>query len=169
MKKSTAVLAWVAIAAGLAATPAAADGLDCGSPLSPDPKADAALSKAIGSSKLDAGAHASLAVAVRRLKSEGLSRPLIIDHAVAAYCPLVAKDGGLSLDRKREAVRRFAADVTSIVYDPLDPAGEAATAIILSLPVKPALMEQIDVAAARAGQTRDAWMLQAIQSKLTGG
>ncbi|MBB5765068.1 hypothetical protein ABEV34_14955 [Methylorubrum rhodesianum] len=86
---------------------------------------------------------------------------------MAAYCPLVARDGSLTLDRQREAVRRFASTLTSLVYDPPDPT-QGETAFILSLPVKPALSLQIDAAAAKAGKTRDAWILEAIQARLAG-
>jgi len=166
VKTSAITLASIAVAAALVTMPAAAANLDCGPLPAANAKADAELSQAIRSSKLDDTTRGALTAVVRRLSGEGVSRALIVDHAVAAYCPLVAKDDSLSFDRKREAVRRFAAELTGIVYDP---AVQTDTAIILSLPVKPDLSEKIDLAATKAGQSRDAWVLQAIQAKLAGG
>ena len=83
-----------------------------------------------------------------------MPRAVIIDRAVAMCCPLVDRDEGLTLDRQREAVRRFASALTSLVYDPPGP-NEGKSAFILSLPVKPALSLQIDAAAAKTGKTRE--------------
>jgi len=93
-------------------------------------------------------------------------RAVIIDRAVAMCCPLVDRDESLTLDRQREAVRRFASALTSLVYDPPGP-NEGKSAFILSLPVKPALSLQID-AAAKAVKTRETWILEAIQARLAG-
>lgn len=156
-----------ALAGALSGTPASSAGLDCGTPSAPHPQADAVLTRAITSPQLDGTAGTALASAIRRLASEGVPRAIIVDRAVAAYCPLVAPDGSLTLDRQREAVRRFASTLTSLVYDPAEP-GQGETAFILSLPVEPALSLQIDAAAAKAGKTRDAWILDAIQARLAG-
>ncbi|AWI90149.1 hypothetical protein C0214_18930 [Methylobacterium sp. DM1] len=155
------------LAVALAAAPARSVGLDCGPPSAPQPEADAVLTQAILSPRLDEKASTALASAVRRLTSAGVPRAVIVDRAVAAYCPLVARDGSLTLDRQREAVRRFASTLTSLVYDPPEP-NQGETAFILSLPVRPALSLQIDAAAAKAGKTRDAWILEAIQARLAG-
>ncbi|MEE7459429.1 hypothetical protein MPAR168_06265 [Methylorubrum populi] len=165
MRRRTTALVARIIAVGLTGTAASAAGLDCGPPPPPHPDADAALTQAILSPQLDANASTALASVVQRLRSQGVSRAVIVDRAVAIYCPLVAKDESLTLDRQREAVRRFASVLTSLVYDPTDPT-QGETAFILSLPVKPALSLQIDAAAAQAGLTRDAWILQAIQARL---
>lgn len=166
-----AALTGLGIATGMAVVltgaPASSAGLDCGATSAPHPQADAVLTQAIVSPQLDTNAGTALASAVRRLRSEGVPRATIVDRAVAAYCPLVARDGSLTLDRQREAVRRFASTLTSLVYDPPEP-GQGETAFILSLPVKPALSLQIEAAAAKAGKTRDAWILEAIQARLAG-
>ena len=95
-----------------------------------------------------------------------MPRAVIIDRAVAMCCPLVDRDESLTLDRQREAVRRFASALTSLVYDPPGP-NEGKSAFILSLPVKPALSLQID-AAAKAVKTRETWILEAIQARSAG-
>ncbi|MCP1549309.1 MULTISPECIES: hypothetical protein [Methylorubrum] len=95
-----------------------------------------------------------------------MPRAVIIDRAVAMCCPLADRDESLTLDRQREAVRRFASALTNLVYDPPGP-NEGKSAFIMSLPVKPALSPQID-AAAKAGKTRETWILEAIQARLAG-
>ena len=95
-----------------------------------------------------------------------MPRAVIVDRAVAMCCPLVDRDESLTLDRQREAVRRFASALTSLVYDPPGP-NEGKSAFILSLPAKPALSLQID-AAAKAGKTRETWILEAIQARSAG-
>ncbi|MCG5247035.1 hypothetical protein [Methylorubrum extorquens] len=162
-----AVLVSLAVAASLAGTAASAAGLDCGPPSAPHPEADAVLTQAIVSPQPETKAGTALASAIQRLRAQGVPRTVIVDRAVAAYCPLVARDESLTLDRQREAVRRFASALTSLVYDPPGP-NEGETAFILSLPVKPALSLQIDAAAAKAGKTREAWILEAIQARLAG-
>jgi hypothetical protein len=148
------------VLAVLLATSASAAGLECGAPPAGHPAADAALTGAITSAHPDPGA---LRAAFARLRRDGVSNGTIVDHAVAAYCPLVAADGSLPLDRKREAVRRFAAEVTASLYDP----GQD-SAVILSLPLAPSLVERVDAAAARAKTTRDGWILGAIEAGLAG-
>ncbi|WP_174804698.1 hypothetical protein [Methylobacterium haplocladii] len=155
------------MAAAIVGPPASAAGLDCGPPPAAQAEADAALGKAITAPARDAASDKTLAEAIGRLQAAGLRKALIVDHAVAAYCPLVAREDGISLDRKQEDVRRFASDVTSMLYGSLDPS-QAETAIILSLPVKPALSDRIAAAAAKAGQSRDAWIRGAIEAKLAG-
>ena len=158
------MLLLAAIAAVLTIGPASADGLDCGKPSEAHPAADRALAQAITSPNRDTGAATALRNAVKRLKADGVTDAMIVDHAVAAYCPLVAKDESLSLTAKRENVRRFASELTSYVYDP----AQGEDALILSLPVPPSLSAQIDAAAAKAGQTRDAWLTTAIRKALVG-
>ena len=166
MGRRAAVL-FLVLAAGSVGPSASAAGIDCGKPPPPHPEADAMLTQAILTPQFDTNASTALAAAVRRLRSQGAPRAEIVDRAVATYCPLVARDGSLTPDRQREAVRRFASILTSLVYDPVEP-GQGETAFILSLPVEPALSLQIDAAAAKAGKTREAWILDAIQARLAG-
>ncbi|MCE4224951.1 hypothetical protein HCU64_14405 [Methylobacterium sp. C25] len=142
--------------------PAAADGLDCGKPPSEHNAGNDALAKAVTAPRSQVGANGGLREAVKRLKADGVSAGMIVDNAVAAYCPLVDGDDSLSLDRKREAVRRFASEITGYVYDP----GQTSDAIIVSLPLQTALSAQVDAAAAKAGQTRDEWLLDAVKKAI---
>ena len=96
-----------------------------------------------------------------------MPRAVIVARVVAVYCPLVDRDESLTLDRQREAVRRFAYAQTSLAYDPPGP-NEGKSAFILNLPVEPALSLQIDAAAAKTGKTRETWILEAIQVGLAG-
>lgn len=157
--------AW--LAAGLAAclaplpTGASAQGFTCGPPPTALDAADRALAQAVRSPQLDGNARSALKSAVATLRGDGVSGGAIVDRAVAAYCPLVAKDGSLSDARKREAVSRFAADLTAIVYP-----AEETDDVILSLPLSPALSERVEAAAANANETRGSWVRKAIEARL---
>ncbi|MGU3540373.1 hypothetical protein [Methylobacterium sp. A54F] len=155
-------------AAMLAVTAVPAAALDCGKPVVPSPDADAALAAAIPGSQVDGHSGLALGPAIDRLSKAGMPPALIVDHAVAAYCPMVERDQRLSAAGKREAVRRFAALVTDLAYGALDP-NQAQTAILLTVPVDTALAERIDAAAIQSGQSRDAWLVEAIRAKLKGG
>ena len=100
----------------LAAWPAAAAGLDC--PGNGKGAPDGALFEAITKPGASAGSNRDLRAAVQRLRGEGLSNGASIDHAVASYCPVIDRDGSLTLPQKQSALRSFAARLTTIVYDP---------------------------------------------------
>ncbi|AWN47813.1 hypothetical protein DK419_17045 [Methylobacterium terrae] len=146
------VAAWPAAAAGLACP-----GNGAGAP-------DGPLFEAIVQPGAAAGANGALREAVQRLRARGLSNGAIIDHAVASYCPVIARDAGLSLDQKQAALRGFAAQLTTLVYDP----AQDATRILLTVPVSTALSDQIDAAAAKAKEGRDAWIVRALEAGIGG-
>lgn len=145
----------------LAAWPAAADGLAC--PGNGKGAPDGPLFEAIAKPGA-AGSNRDLRAAVQRLRGEGLSNGTIIDHAVASYCPVVDRDASLTLPQKQSALRSFAAQVTTLVYDP----AQDATRILVTVPVSTALSDQIDAAAAKAKQTRDAWIVKTLEAGVGG-
>ncbi|QRE73988.1 hypothetical protein [Methylobacterium aquaticum] len=146
----------------LAAWPAAADGLAC--PGNGKGAPDGPLFEAIAKPGAAAGSNPDLRVAVQRLRGEGLSNGAIIDHAVASYCPVVDRDASLTLPQKQSALRSFAAQVTTLVYEP----AQDATRILVTVPVSTALSDQIDAAAAKAKQTRDAWIVKTLEAGVGG-
>ena len=146
----------------LGAGPAAAAGLACPGGGTAPP--DGALFEAIGKPGAAAGSNRALHAAVAHLRGEGLSSGAIVDHAVASYCPRIARDDSLTLPQKRSALRTFAAQVTTLVYDP----AQDETRILLSVPVPSALSDQIDAAAAKAEEGRDAWIVRALEAGVAG-
>ncbi len=145
-----------------AAWPAAADGLSC--PGNGKGAPDGPLFEAIAKPGAAAGSNRDLRAAVKRLRAEGLSNGAIIDHAVASYCPLIDRDASLTLPQKRSALRSFASQITTLVYDP----AEDATQIIVTVPVPTALSDQIDAAAAKAKESRDAWIVRTLEAGVGG-
>ncbi len=111
-----------------------------------------------------AGSNQALRAAVQRLRGEGLSSGAIIDHAVASYCPVLARDDSLSLPQKRSVLRSFAAQVTTLVYDP----AQDETQILLTVPIPTALSDQIDAAAAKAREDRGTWVLRTLEAGVAG-
>ncbi|KMO19401.1 hypothetical protein [Methylobacterium platani] len=146
----------------LAAFPAAAAGLAC--PGNGKGAPDGPLFEAIAKPGAAAGSNRALHQAVKRLRAEGLSNGAIIDHAVASYCPLVDRDGSLTLPQKQAALRSFAAQLTTLVYDP----SQDETRILLDVPVSTALSDQIDAAAAKAKESRDAWIVRTLEAGIDG-
>ena len=53
---------------------------------------------------------------VNGLRKLGLSKAIIINHLIGAYCPVVAQDRSLSFSNKTARVRAFARQVTALVY-----------------------------------------------------
>jgi hypothetical protein len=146
----------------LAAWPAAADGLSC--PGNGKGAPDGPLFEAIAKPGNAAGSNQALRGAVQRLRAEGLSNGAILDHAVASYCPVIDRDPSLSLPQKQSALRSFAAQITTLVYDPT----QDATRILVTVPVSTALSDQIDVAAAKAKESRDAWIVRTLEAGVGG-
>ncbi|PIK72240.1 hypothetical protein CS379_15045 [Methylobacterium frigidaeris] len=146
----------------LAAWPAVADGLAC--PGSGKAAPDGPPFEAIVTPSAGAGASRDLRAAVQRLRGEGLSNGAIIDHAVASDCPVIDRDGSLSLPQKQTALRSFAAQITTLVYDP----AQDTTRILVTVPVPTTLSDQIDAAAAKAKEGRDAWIVRTLEAGVCG-
>lgn len=144
-----------------AASPALADqGFEC--PAQPLDEARAAAIKAqlpSGDAFDDGGA---LVRAVTTLNAEGVSKGMVIDNLIAAYCPVVAADGGLSDAQKTEKVNRFAARIVSVVYNI-----DSADAIIVSVPFPPVMMDSINAKAQEKGLSAAEWIRTVVEIGLT--
>jgi hypothetical protein len=101
---------------------------------------------------------------VTDLRKNGMKPALIVDNLVGAYCPLVANDGSLSDRQKADRVRGFARQVTGLAYGQ---SGQDELDVLVDVPLMPALLSQVDQAAAGAGISRDAWIERAIKQQLT--
>ncbi|WP_201838544.1 glutelin [Microvirga zambiensis] len=114
-----------------------------------------------GSPSLTAGDRIGELVA--SLRTNGLKPALIVDHLVAAYCPLVATDANLSDKQKADRVRRFARQVTGLAYG--QPNQEELD-VLVDVPLTPTVLRQVEQMAASAGMSRDAWIERAIKQQL---
>ena len=93
--------------------------------------------------------------ALRRL---GLSKTLIIDHLIGAYCPTVVRDNSLSDADKTARVRRFASRITALVYDV-----EEASEIILTVPLKPSMVDEVNAKAQKDGLSVEDWLSRTVE------
>lgn len=102
-----------------------------------------------------------LNASIDMLKGDGLSKAMIINHLIGAYCPSVADTATLSDAQKAAAIRRFATKVTLLVYD-----YEDEKEIILDVPLKPTLVDEVHFRAQQEGLSVDSWFQKTIQQAL---
>ncbi|MFG1341421.1 hypothetical protein [Xanthobacter autotrophicus] len=102
-----------------------------------------------------------LNTAVTTLKAQGASPVLVIDNLIAAYCPVVAAQSGLTDAQKTVRVTRFAARITRTVY-----ALDTADAIILDVSFPPQVVNAITAKAQAAGVSPEAWIQSAVTAAL---
>ena len=121
--------------------------------------------RALYSGATDITASDRLGELMTDLRNSGMKPALIVDHLIGAYCPLVAADSTLSDKQKADRLRQFARQVTGLAYVPSD-ADEVE--VLVTVPLTPTLLGQVDQAAGRAGLSRDTWLEQAIKRQLTG-
>jgi len=95
----------------------------------------------------------ALNAAVSKLRAQGVSPVLIIDNMIAAYCPVVAAESGLSNAQKAKKVGKFASRATRVVYQL-----ESEAEVILDVAFPPAVVAAINAKARAAGVTPDAWI-----------
>lgn len=99
--------------------------------------------------------------AVTSLKAQGVSTTLVIDNLIAAYCPMVAAETGLSDAQKAARVNRFVARITRTVYS-LD----GADAVILDVGFPPTVVDAISAKAQAAGVSQEAFIQTAVEAAL---
>jgi hypothetical protein len=100
---------------------------------------------------------------IASLRAQNVGPVLILDTLVAAYCPVVAADTGLSSAQRRARLDTFRQDVTRLVFpDAQTPVSD----ILLQVPVKPDVLQKVDQAASSAQLSRDAWIARLIQNNL---
>jgi hypothetical protein len=95
------------------------------------------------------------------LRREGMSKSLIIDHLIGAYCPMVAREGSLTAAEKTALVRRFSGQVTRLVYSL-----ESGLDIIINVPLTPDIVDAVNVTAKKQGLSTPAWIAMAIDNAL---
>ena len=102
----------------------------------------------------------ALASAISRLENEGMMKGEIVDHVVASYCPTVNALPNLSDREKDMLVTRFASHLAETIYAP---GRSNIDAIILDVPVPPALYSKVKEAAEQHKESQDAFVLQALR------
>lgn len=136
----------------------AAETFECPNPFKPNTPAKLEEIKGL---LPDAGAMANigqLTVAINTLRREGMSKNLIIDHLIGAYCPMVAQGSDAE---KSALVRRFSGQVTRLVYSL-----ESGLDIIVNVPLTPDIIDAVNTVAKKQGLTTPAWIAMAIDHAL---
>lgn len=104
---------------------------------------------------------AQLSASVAELKRLGLSRAMIVDHLVGAYCPTIAQRSSLSDAQKTEDVSLYASRVTAHVY------GEGHVEdIVMTVLLKPSDADRVSAAARKGGVSVEKWLSTAVESAL---
>jgi hypothetical protein len=104
---------------------------------------------------------AQLGASIAELKRLGLSRAMIVDHLVGAYCPSIAQRGSLSDAEKAADVRLYASRVTAHVYRQ-----DRTDDIVLTLQLKPSDADRVNAAARASGVSVEKWLSTAVESAL---
>jgi hypothetical protein len=100
---------------------------------------------------------------IATLRAQNVDETLIVDSLIAAYCPVVAADTGLTFEQKKARLDDFGQQVTRLVFPR---AQTSVSAILVEVPLKPDLLQKLDTAASGAKLSRDAWITHAIEKSL---
>jgi hypothetical protein len=80
-----------------------------------------------------------LNTAIAILRRDSMSKSLIIDHLVGAYCLMVVREAPLTEAEKAALVRRFTGQVTRLVYSL-----ERGLDIIINVPLTPDVVDAVN-------------------------
>src|SRR5439155_15894242 len=94
----------------------AADKFECPSPFKPNTPAKLEQIKGLLPNASVAVNINQLSDTIAALRREGMSKRLIVDHLIGAYCPMVAQEASLTDTEKAARVARFSGQVTRLVY-----------------------------------------------------
>ena len=100
--------------------------------------------------------------AVDDMREQGIKSGMIVDRLVAAYCVRVAGEG-VSDEQKATQVGRFASSLANYIYRGVS-SKEEDVVVDVSVPTK--IFDELQQAVKKAGVTQDAWVNQAIRSRL---
>lgn len=107
------------------------------------------------------GETGKLEGAIASMRGKGVNNAMIVDGLIGAYCPAVAKNAALGDAAKRAAVRSFAARAVAAVYGL-----GSADAVILDVPLPPAVASAVNARAASQKITPEAWVAGAVERAL---
>jgi hypothetical protein len=102
---------------------------------------------------------ARLNASIDGLRRLGLSQTSIVNHLIGAYCPTVAQEGALSDAEKTAKVRQFASRITALVHREED-----ISEILLNVPLKPSVVDQVTAKAQESGLSVETWLSRTIEA-----
>ena len=102
-----------------------------------------------------------LSATIASLRRDGMSKSLIIDHLVGAYCPMVVREAAVDDTEKAALVQRFTGQVTRLVYSL-----ESGLDIIVNVPLSPDIVDTVNSLAKEQGLSGPAWIAMTIDNAL---
>jgi len=138
-----------------------ADTFECPSPFKPNTAAKLEQIKGLlpGTSAMsDINQFNATIAALRR---DGMSKRLIVDHLIGAYCPMVAREASLTEAEKAARVARFSGQITRLVYSL-----ESGLDIIINVPLTPDIVDAVNDTAKKQGLSGPAWIAMTIDDAL---
>jgi hypothetical protein len=102
-----------------------------------------------------------LGAAVATLRRDGMSKSLIVDHLVGAYCPMIALDSSLTETEKTTRLQRFTGQITQLVYSL-----ESGLDIIINVPLTPDVVAVLNAKASKQGLSGAAWIAMTVENAL---
>jgi hypothetical protein len=107
---------------------------------------------------IDAG---RLSATINTLRQEGMPRSQIINHLIGAYCPMVVQQSTLTEAEQALRVRRFAGQVTRLVYSL-----ESGLDVIINVPLTPDVVDALNTTARKQGLSGPAWIAMTVENAL---
>ena len=95
------------------------------------------------------------------LRRDGMAKSRIVSHLVGAYCPMVAQESSLTETEKAANVRRFAGQITQLVYSL-----ESGLDVIINVPLTPDVVDAINATARKQGLSTPAWIAMTVENAL---
>jgi S-methylmethionine-dependent homocysteine/selenocysteine methylase len=98
---------------------------------------------------------------IATLRRDGMSKRLIVDHLIGAYCPMVVQEAALTDAEKAARVARFSGQVTRLVYSL-----ESGLDVIINVPLTPDIVDAVNGIAKKQGLSGPAWIAMTIDDAL---
>lgn len=98
---------------------------------------------------------------IASFQREGMSKNLMVDHLVSAYCPMVAREVPLTDNEKVALVQRFTGQATRLVYSL-----ESGLDVIINVPLTPDVADSVNLATKRQGLSGSGWIAMTIDNAL---
>jgi len=98
---------------------------------------------------------------IATLRRDGMSKRLIVDHLIGAYCPMVVREASLTEAEKASRVARFSGQVTRLVYSL-----ESGLDVIINVPLTPDIVDAVNGIAKKQGLSGPDWIAMTIDDAL---
>ena len=139
----------------------AADKFECPSPFKPNTPAKLEQIKGLLPNANVMANINQLSDTIATLRRDGMSKRLIVDHLIGAYCPMVVQEASLTDAEKAARVARFSGQVTRLVYSL-----ESGLDVIINVPLTPDIVDAVNGIAKKQGLSGPAWIAMTIDDAL---